>query len=61
MNIIVKIKSVYNKDLIYPVCHKAKLFARISGATDEAKTLTPQTIRKIKELGYEIAVETQTL
>ena len=57
MNIVVKMKSVYGNDLIYPVCPKAKLFARIAGS----KTLTSHTIRKIYELGYEIAVETQTL
>mgnify|MGYP003632645911 CR=1 FL=1 len=57
MNIVVKTKSVYGNALIYPVCPKAKLFARIAGS----KTLTSYTIRKIYELGYEIAVETQTL
>lgn len=56
-SIIVKIKNVYGVNQIYPVCDIAKTFASISGT----KTLTAHTVSKIKELGYTINVEQQTL
>ena len=46
--LIVEKKSVYGNDLIYPVCEKSKLFARISGN----KTLLPEVIGYIKQLGF---------
>lgn len=52
MEIQVTIKQVYGNELIYPVCNKAKLFARIKGQ----KTITPNDIQLIKELGYLIKV-----
>jgi hypothetical protein len=56
MNITVEIKNVYGANAIYPVCPKAKTFALIAGT----KTLTPEAIRNIKTLGFEITVK-QTL
>ena len=50
MKIIVSKKSVYGKDLIYPICDKAKLFALIS----DKVTLSPKVINLIKKLGYQI-------
>ena len=41
---------VYGNVLHYPVCQKAKLFARIAGS----KTLTEYTMHLIKQMGYEI-------
>ena len=55
--ITVKIRSVYGEDKVYPVSEEAKLFANIAGT----KTLTDYTIAKIKQLGYTIHVEQQTL
>jgi hypothetical protein len=53
--IIVRIKNVYGKDLIYPVCEKAKAFATIQGG----KTLTNRTINTlINELGYDLRLST---
>jgi hypothetical protein len=57
MKITVKLKAVYGKETIYPVCEGAKIFAKIAGTT----TLTKSTIEHIKELGYSIEVEQQTL
>lgn len=57
MKITVKLKSVYGKEKIYPVCEGAKVFAKIAGTT----TLTRDTIEYIKELGYSIEVAQQTL
>ena len=56
MEITVKIKNVYGKDTIYPVCDKAKIFAKMVGQT----TLTQRDINNIKELGYTIKVEPAT-
>jgi len=51
MNIIrVEVKEVYGNTLIYPVCRHAQLFADLTGK----KTLTPQAVRLIKALGYEV-------
>jgi hypothetical protein len=52
MEIIVQIKNVYGEEKIYPVCEKAQAFAAIAGT----RTLTHQTIRQVKKLGYRIQV-----
>ena len=57
MNIKVEIKNIYGKELIYPVCEKAKLFANLIGQ----KTLgelgySEYNINSIKELGYSVEV-----
>jgi hypothetical protein len=57
MTITVKIKNVFGTDKIYPVCDKAKTFARLT----ETKTLTSYAINNIKALGYTIEVQAQTL
>ena len=53
MNIIVKITQNYGTEVIYPVCQQAFLFARIAGT----KTLTLDTIVKIKALGFTVNVQ----
>ena len=52
MQIQVRIKQVYGRDTIYPVCEKAAAFARLAGQT----TLTGREIALIKSLGYSVAV-----
>ena len=56
-SITVKIRNVYGEDKVYPVSDEARLFASIAGTT----TLTNSTINMIKQLGYSIWVEQQTL
>ena len=56
MEITVKIKAVYGRDLVYPLCPKAICFANVAG-TD---TLTESTIMWIKKLGYRIKVQSTT-
>lgn len=51
--ITVEIKTVYGADNIYPVCDSAKTFAKIAGT----KTLTRETIKLVKELGYTVEVK----
>ena len=47
-SLIVEKKNVYGVERVYPVCNKAKLFARISGN----KTLLEEDRKLIKQLGY---------
>jgi hypothetical protein len=49
-HIEVTIKKVYGNRVIYPVCPTARDFARIAGT----KTLTPETLRRVRDLGYSI-------
>jgi hypothetical protein len=46
-------KDQYGKAVYYPVCDKAKVFALIAGT----KTLTSDTVRRIKELGYKFNIQ----
>lgn len=48
--IVVKIKTVYGKDLIYPVCDKAKLFASLT----RKSTLDTYDLSNISRLGFTI-------
>ena len=50
MQIKVRKDRVYGNEVFYPACDKAELFALIAGT----KTLTPYTIRLIKQMGHEI-------
>ena len=52
MEIIVTIKSNYGTEAIYPSCPKGQAFARIAGT----KTLTMDTVKLIKALGYTVSV-----
>lgn len=53
MEIIVRITQNYGTEVIYPACQNAFLFARIA----DTKTLTLDTIAKIKALGYKVTVQ----
>jgi hypothetical protein len=53
MKILVTIKESYGRSLIYPACEAADMFCRIA----DKKTLSEQTIRYIKALGYNIKVK----
>jgi hypothetical protein len=57
MEITVRITSVYGAKTVYPVCETAKIFADIAGT----KTLKPETIAKVKALGYTISIAQETL
>ena len=52
MQISIKIRHCYGRDIIDPVCDKAKLFAEIAGT----KTLTADSIYKIKALGVRLNI-----
>tara|TARA_R100001594_G_scaffold3282_1_gene12415 strand:- start:824 stop:1000 length:177 start_codon:yes stop_codon:yes gene_type:complete len=57
MQIIVEKRNVWGNDLYYPICNKAKSFAKLL----DTKTLTKQKLKEIKHsLGYEIEVEQET-
>ncbi len=57
MKITVQIKSVYGQPRIYPVCDKAKAFARLTGH----KCLSKSDIEIIESLGFEVEVQTPEL
>ena len=48
--ITIEIKSQYGQTVAHPICCKAKLFAKIAGT----KTLTMETLKNVRALGYEI-------
>ena len=52
MKIVVEFKSKYGNTLCYPVDDNAKRFASIAGT----RTLTPEAIRQIQALGFELEV-----
>lgn len=53
--ITIEIKDVFGQLKFYPVCKDALLFASIAGT----KTLSEVNLRRIVELGYEIATYEQ--
>ena len=53
--ITIEIKDVFGVLKFYPVCKDALIFASIAGT----KTLTEVNLRRIIELGYEIATYEQ--
>lgn len=57
IEIVVRIKNVYGKEMIYPVCNTAKALALLAGHM----TLTTEDLRIIKMLGYSFKVETPSL
>ena len=53
LQIVVRLKTNYGSQVIYPSCDRAKGFAKLLNQ----ETLTPHNIRVIKELGYEVVVK----
>jgi hypothetical protein len=51
--IIVQIKNVYGKEVVYPICDKAKLFCKLAGT----KTLVENAQCTILDLGYMILTD----
>jgi len=48
MELLIEIKNIYGRDVIYPICEKSQLLTRLSGN----RTLTEEAIAVIKRLGY---------
>ncbi len=57
MKITVTIKSVYGRRRIYPICDKAKAFARLTGN----KCLTKSQVEIIESLGFQVEIQTPEL
>ena len=51
--ITIESRDVYGRTLYYPACKKAELFAQLI----DKKTLTPETIKIVEELGYTINIQ----
>jgi len=56
-SVTVTVKSVYGNITAYPACPTASLFAQLLGT----KTLTPQALKTIKALGFEVNQKTADL
>ena len=56
-SVTVTVKSVYGNVTAYPACPTAQLFAQLLGT----KTLTPQALKTIKALGFEVIQQTPQL
>jgi hypothetical protein len=57
MHITVKLRNIFGYDKVYPICDTAKAFARIAKTT----TLTDNTLREIKNIGFDIKLERGSL
>ena len=55
MELTVKIRNNYGAEVIYPTCEVGEAFAQIAGT----KTLTDQTRRIMKQLGYSFVAKVQ--
>ena len=55
--ITVRIRQVYGRDMIYPVCDKAAIFAELVGQ----KSLAPNQLAQIRKLGFTIETEQQVV
>ena len=53
----VEVKNIYGREMIYPVCEKSKLFALLIGN----RTLTPEAVAVIKQLGYTFTTTTKEI
>lgn len=53
----VKIRQVYGKDMVYPVCNEGKLLCKLAGTT----TITGQMISILQSLDYKLEIEPQSL
>lgn len=53
MKITVKKVSIYGRDVLYPVCKKARLFTKFA----DLKTLRASDIKVIRALGFEVEVK----
>ena len=57
VEITVRITNQYGNKTVYPVCETALLLARLAGF----KTLPAHALETIKQLGYKINIQPQTL
>jgi hypothetical protein len=55
--VTIRIKDVYGKETIYPVCETAQRFTALTGCT----TIRRQDLEIIKRLGYTILTEQREL
>ena len=56
-HIIIKIKNVYGKKLVYPICNTAKKFAYLT----DTKTFNKPQLEMIKSLGYDLTIQPETI
>jgi len=54
MELLIEIKNIYGREMVYPICEKSQLLTRLSGN----RTLTEEAIAVIKRLGYTFTTTT---
>jgi len=52
-SILIEVKDQYGAQVFHPVCQVSKLFAQLA----RTKTLTNDSLKTIKELGYKIEIK----
>lgn len=52
MQILIEAKTVYGREVFYPVCVQARMFADVSGT----KTLTRPQLQAITAAGHEVKI-----
>jgi hypothetical protein len=57
MSITVRVTNNFGNRAVYPVCSDAQTFAELAGT----KTLTDETLRLVKDLGYEVQIQREAL
>ena len=57
MEITIRVTNQYGNKTVYPVCDTALLLARLAGF----KTLPAHALETIRQLGYQINIQQQTL
>lgn len=50
--LIIQPKQQYGQEVLIPICETASLLCQVAGT----KTMTRQTLKLVKELGYEIKI-----
>ncbi|MCK4500736.1 hypothetical protein KAU11_09560 [Candidatus Babeliales bacterium] len=61
MEITVRITNGFGHKRVYPVCDKALLFAKIAGRTCLAQDDDNAVLDAIKQLGFTVTVQAETL
>jgi hypothetical protein len=64
MIIKVRRERVWGTVYTYPVCDTAKLLLKLiagKGGKNAAKTFTPEHIETLKELGYELKIDAESI
>ena len=57
MKVVIQVKNVFGKELIYPINETAKILLRLTGK----RTFSPADLSTIRDLGYSVEFDTPYL